>query len=272
MGHVFTFKDAVAYQQWTRDRRNACAVELETGLMCEMLKPVPGESVLDIGCGTGVSILRLLGKGLDVTGLDPSPYMLDVAYKNVQQRADLYRGFAENLPFDDNSFNHAVFFTSLEFVDNPRAALAEACRVAKDKIFVGVMNRYALKGIERRLRGVFTDCIYTKARFFSVWEIKAMIRSLMGDIPVGWRTIYHLPFEGRLTRRIETAELMKSFPFGAFAGVSALLVPRFRTTPLALKHVPRQKAGLVAGLPSEVCRAKTADIFDNEAYRGSMPV
>ena len=272
MGHVFTFKDAMAYQQWTQDKHSACAVDLEAGLMCEMLKPVPGESILDIGCGTGVSTLRLLNKGLDVTGLDPSPYMLDVAYKNVQQRADLYRGFAENLPFDDNSFNHAVFFTSLEFVDNPRAALAEACRVAKDKVFVGVMNRYALKGIERRLRGVFTDCIYAKARFFSVWEIKTMIRSLLGDVPVGWRTIYHLPFEGRLTRRIETAELMKSFPFGAFAGVSALLVPRFRTTPLALQHVPRQKAGLVAGLPSEVCRAETANIFDNEAYRGSMPV
>ena len=93
---------------------------------------------------------------------------------------DLYRGFAEELPFDDNSFNHAFFFISLEFVDDPVKSLAEACRVAKDKVFIGFINRYALKGVQLRLQGLFTPSIYNHARFFSVWELKRMARGIIG--------------------------------------------------------------------------------------------
>lgn len=226
--------------------------------MCDMLRPVPGETVLDIGCGIGTSLLTLLDKGLNVTGIDPSPYMLDVAYKRVQHRADLYRGFAEDLPFGDNSFNHVVFFASLEFVDDPRAALREACRVAKDKIFIGVMNRYAIKGLERRVKGVFSETIYNKARFFSVWELKAEIRQIMGDVPVQWKTICHLPFsQSGVLQKIESASLVRRFPFGAFAGVSALLIPRFRTRPLALKYAPSKRAGaLVGSMSTETMNAE----------------
>lgn len=248
MGYVFSQKDSEAFERERRDHRHGDIALLEGELMCDMLKPVPGESVLDIGCGIGTSLLTLLGKGLNVTGIDPSSYMLDAAYKRVNRRADLYRGVAEDLPFGDNSFNHAVFFASLEFVDDPRLALREACRVAKDKVFIGVMNRYALKGIERRVKGVFSETIYNKARFFSVWELKAEIRQIMGDVPVQWKTICHLPFvEGRVLNKIESAGLIKRFPFGAFAGVSALLVPRFRTRPLALKYTPPKNAGALLG-------------------------
>lgn len=248
MGYVFDQRDSAAFEKERQDRRHANIARLEGALMCDMLKPLPGETVLDIGCGIGTSLLTLLDKGLNVTGIDPSPYMLDVAYKRVSHRADLYRGFAEDLPFGDNSFNHVVFFASLEFVDDPRAALREACRVAKDKIFIGVMNRYAIKGIERRLKGVFSETIYNKARFFSVWELKAEIRNIMGDVPVQWKTICHLPFgDGKVSQKIESVDLIKRFPFGAFAGVSALLVPRFRTRPLALKYAPPKRAGALAG-------------------------
>ena len=248
MGYVFSQKDSEAFERERQDRRHGDIARLEGALMCDMLKPVPGERVLDIGCGIGTSMLTLLEKGLDVTGIDPSPYMLDVAYERVSKRADLYRGFAEDLPFGDNSFNHAVFFASLEFVENPRIALREACRVARDKVFIGVMNRYALKGIERRVKGVFSKTIYNKARFFSVWELKAEIRQIMGEVPVQWKTICHLPYgEGSVFSKIESVGLIKRFPFGAFAGVSALLVPRFRTRPLALKYTPPKNTGALVG-------------------------
>jgi SAM-dependent methyltransferase len=248
MGYIFDFKDAIAYQNWAEHKRSDFVTRLEADLMCDMLKPVPRETVLDIGCGIGTSLRILLGKGLDVTGLDPSPYMLDMACRNVKNRVDLYRGFAEDLPFEDNSFNYAVFFTSLEFVDDPQAALQEACRVAKDKVFVGVLNRYAIKGVQRRLKGVFTQSIYNRARFFSVWELKADLKKFVGDVPIRWKTVYHLPLgQGRVAQTLESAKLMQRFPFGAFAGVSAVLVPRFKTRPLTLKYAARQHSPVMSG-------------------------
>lgn len=205
--------------------------------MLNLLKPVGGESVLDIGCGTGFSIEPLIESGLDVTGIDPSPYMLDIAAANLGQRLDLYRGYAEDLPFDDNSFNHACFFTSLEFVDDPSKAVAEACRVAKDKVFIGFLNRYALKGFQRRLQGIFTPTIFNHARFFSIWELKSLVRCMAGPVPVTWRTVAQLPnASAKLVQAFEQSQIVQRSPFGAFAGLLVTLVPRFRTRPLAIRY------------------------------------
>ena len=238
MGHVFDFNDAVAYERWIRNSRDKRTAELEYRLMTDMLKPIRGETLLDIGCGTGASMVPFLDLGLQVTGIDASPYMLDATTRNLGKRADLYRGFAEDLPFEDNSFNHASLVTSLEFVENPAKALEEACRVAKDRIFVGVLNRYALKGIQRRLQGIFTHTIYNRARFFSVWEVKQMFRVLLGpDIPVSWRTVNQLPTNlGDTTVKFESSGIVQRFPFGTFAGIVVTLVPRFKTRPLTVRH------------------------------------
>jgi ubiquinone/menaquinone biosynthesis C-methylase UbiE len=79
MGYVFDFKDAIAYEQWFKKPESQIAFELETRLMRTLLQPVRGESVLDIGCGTGAGLLAFLEMGLLVTGLDPSTYMLDIS-------------------------------------------------------------------------------------------------------------------------------------------------------------------------------------------------
>ncbi len=241
MGYVFDFHDARSYAQSILQHHNRCAIALESQLMLNLLQPEAGESVLDIGCGTGASLEPFLAAGVDVTGIDPSPYMLDLAVNNLGHRVELYRGHAEDLPFDDNSFNHACFFTSLEFVDNPAKAIEEACRVAKDKIFIGFLNRFALKGVQRRLQGVFADTIFNRARFFSVWELKAMVRDTAGPVPIEWRTVLQLTnAKGKLTQAFEQSQIVQRCPFGAFAGMVATLVPRFRTRPLAIRYQPKK--------------------------------
>ena len=123
MGYVFDFNDAVAYQRWEKYSCNKAAAKLQSRLMTEMLKPIRGETLLDIGCGSGTSLAPFIDLGLQVTGLDASPYMLDATSCNFGNQVDLYRGFAEDLPFEDNSFNHASLVTCLEFVDDPAKAL-----------------------------------------------------------------------------------------------------------------------------------------------------
>ncbi|MBC2715828.1 MAG: class I SAM-dependent methyltransferase [Desulfobacteraceae bacterium] len=241
MGYVFDFNDAVAYDQWLNKDGNQRIVDLENRLMVEMLHPRFGERLLDIGCGAGASLMPFIGKGIQLTGVDPSPYMLDIAKKKVGHRVDLHRAFAEDLPFEDNSFDYAALCLSLEFADDPRKALEEACRVAKDGVFVGALNKYALKAFQRRIRGIFKTTIYNRARFFSIGEIKYLFTSLLGDVPISWQTTCHFPgMTNSLIDRFENSGFARKSPFGAFAGILALPVPRFRTHPLKLKSASAQ--------------------------------
>jgi SAM-dependent methyltransferase len=258
MGHVFEFSDAREYENWLQNPNRRFAAELENRLMMDMLKPMSGETLLDIGCGTGASLQPFLDFGLQVTGIDPSPYMLDFAIAKVKSRVDFYRGFAEDLPFDDNSFNYATLITTLEFVAEPEKALEEACRVAKDKVFIGVLNRYALKGFQRRVRGMFAPTIFNRARFFSVWEIKQMLAALLNKAPMSWRTVCQLPVTGnRFLSRMEQSTIVQRCPFGTFAGIVVSLVPRFRIRPLTLRYKAGQ-AGPLPGLPMSPYRNAVA--------------
>jgi SAM-dependent methyltransferase len=195
-----------------------------------------------------LTLVPLAERGLGVTGIDPSPYMLDIAIQKVGSRAELYRGFAEELPFDDNSFNHACFMTTLEFVSNPVKAVEEACRVAKDRVFIGVLNRFAIRGIQLRVSGIFNQSIFNRAKFYGIWELKRMVRSIAGAVPLSWRTVNQLPAVcGSFTQNLEGFKLVQRCPFGAFAGMVFSLVPRFRTRPLALRYRRNQSAGPVPG-------------------------
>ncbi len=248
MGHVFNFQEALASEQWFQKPQNRSVFELEAQLMRDLLKPMRGESVLDIGCGIGACLQAFLDMGLQVTGLDPSTYMLDVAIKNLGNRVDLYRGYAEDLPFDDNSFTYACLFTTLEFVEDPQKALEEAFRVAKDRVFIGVLNRYAIKGIQRRVKGMFSPTIYNHAQFFSVWELKGIIRGILGSVPISWRTVCQLPSPGgQFVHSFEQNRIIQRCPFGAFAGMVISLIPRFRTRPLAMRYQTKHTTGTATG-------------------------
>jgi SAM-dependent methyltransferase len=248
MGYVFDFNDARAYAQWIAQPRHQWAADLECGLIANLLKPAAGESILDIGCGVGGGTAALLEMGLNVTGIDPSPYMLDRCLERVGQRVDLYRGHAEDLPFDDNAFNHALFYISLEFVEDPRKAIEEACRVAKDRVFFGFVNRFALKGAQRWRTAFAGMEMFRHARLFTVWELKNLVRSMTGPVPITWRTVCQLPHApARVAQSIETSHLMQRCPFGSFAGMVATLVPRFRTRPLAMRYRPEKPMRVLPG-------------------------
>lgn len=100
---------------------------------------VPGEHVLDVGCGTGV-LTRLaaerVGTGGAVVGIDPSPAMLQVARRNATaevNRADFKVAAIEALPFETGRFD--VVFSSCMLHHLPpalkRAGLTEVYRVLK---------------------------------------------------------------------------------------------------------------------------------------------
>ena len=248
MGYVFDFHDAASYDKWLQNSANRFALSLETDLMISMLNPEKGRTLLDIGCGTGENLLKYLEMGLHVTGLDPSPYMLDIAADKLKNRADLHRGFAEHLPFDDNFFNYASLITTLEFVEEPEKALEEAFRVTKDRVFIGVLNRYALKNFHRRVKGIFTSTIFNQAQFFSIWELKQIIKKILGDVPLSWGTVCQFPFSSyRFVSILERNSIIQKCPFGAFVGMVVIPVPRYKTTALPLKCRVNHSIGAAEG-------------------------
>lgn len=90
-----------------------------------------GSSVLDVGCGTGVltvAAVRTVGDEGSVVGVDPNEGMLAVARRSAPT-VGWRQAPAEDLPFDDRSFDHTVSqFAAMFFVDRA-AALDEMARV-----------------------------------------------------------------------------------------------------------------------------------------------
>jgi demethylmenaquinone methyltransferase/2-methoxy-6-polyprenyl-1,4-benzoquinol methylase len=87
--------------------------------------------VLDVATGTGLVAERLLERGFRVTGLDQSPEMLAIARGRFGDRVELIEGSADDLPFEDGSFDHVTFTYLLRYVDDPAATLAELARVIR---------------------------------------------------------------------------------------------------------------------------------------------
>jgi SAM-dependent methyltransferase len=88
---------------------------------------------LDVGCGTGALCAAILEHcaPASLAGVEPSEGFLDSARKNLAGRAALYRGKADSLPLEDGAVDVVVSGLVLNFVPDPRAALAEMRRVAR---------------------------------------------------------------------------------------------------------------------------------------------
>jgi SAM-dependent methyltransferase len=249
MGYIFTYKDSVACESWQNNRQFTRVKNNQGKLLMDLLKPRPCDSILDIGCGTGELLLYLANqKGLQLSGVDPSPYMLDFAKQKLGNQADLHRAFGEDLPFDDNAFNHVSLMTSLEFAENPMAVLEEAARVAKDRMFIGIVNRYAFKGIASGASAVLERGLIGKARYFTVREVKDMVRSLLGNVPVQWKSVNLMaPESGGFLRFFDRYSLVRKFPFGPYIGMAVTLVPTYRVRPLPLKYAKKGGPEMVGG-------------------------
>ena len=97
------------------------------------LMPVKFKNILDIGCGTGSLLSKLLYQKPQVRafGLDLSEKMLEVAKERLPKNVELVYGEAEALPYDNKKFEVVTMIDSLGFFVNPEQAAIEAYRVLK---------------------------------------------------------------------------------------------------------------------------------------------
>jgi SAM-dependent methyltransferase len=87
-----------------------------------------GARALDVGCGTGFNVGRLLDRGFSVTGVEPSEGMRQRAVRD-NPRAEILDGDIRALPFPDGRFDVVVCIEVIRYLDDPARALAEMHRV-----------------------------------------------------------------------------------------------------------------------------------------------
>ena len=114
--------------------------------LCEVEKP-PAR-LLVVGCGDGSEASAFSSHAEEVVGIDPEvPESGDIR-STLPDNVTLARGFAEQLPFPDDSFDFILYFHVIEHVQDAQRSLVEIARVLSPggKVFVGTPNAWRLVG------------------------------------------------------------------------------------------------------------------------------
>lgn len=222
--------DPAEYDRWYKTPRGRWIGGREARLIQGGLAPRPGESLLDVGCGTGY-FTRALARRMQgpVVGVDVDEAWLEYALAHDDERASYAIADARALPYPDASFDMVMSIAALCFVDDEAAAIAEIVRVSRRRFAVGLLNRHSLLWLQEGRDGGHGG--YRGARWHSTRQARGLFDGLpVRDLHV--RTAIHLPTGGRIARVVERL-LPSRLPTGAFILVSGNVTerPSQRATP-----------------------------------------
>jgi phosphatidylethanolamine/phosphatidyl-N-methylethanolamine N-methyltransferase len=106
----------------------------------------PGQQVLEVGVGTGMS-LDAFPPYVHVVGIDPSKDMLAHAHAKIAENGwshvEVRQGDALNLDFPDSSFDDVLTFHVITVVPDPVRMMNEMVRVCKPGGRVVIVNHFA---------------------------------------------------------------------------------------------------------------------------------
>lgn len=112
------------------------------------------KKVLEIGCGVGIDGMEFTKAGADYTGIDVSEKSVELAKKyfklSGRDSNTIILGDAENLPFNDNSFDFIYSWGVLHHTPDITKAISEVRRVLKQsgRFCIMIYNRYSLVGLQ----------------------------------------------------------------------------------------------------------------------------
>ena len=140
---------------WDLGRYEHVATELQPVAVAavDRMDPRPGETVLDLGCGTGNATFLTAARGAAVVGVDPSPRLLGVARRSAEGRGLDIRflpGEAAAIPLDDASVDAIVSVFAVIFAPDATAAAAEMARVLRPGGRI-VLTAWPPGGVDGRL-------------------------------------------------------------------------------------------------------------------------
>lgn len=165
------------YDQWFQTPIGRLVEGYEIRLILEMLQIVPGQRILDAGCGTGIFTRYLLTAGAEVDGLEISLPML----RRAREKLAGYpfrsiQGDMLHLPFPDNRFDKFLSVTAIEFIEEGGAAVQEAFRVTRPggSIVVATLNSLSPWASRRKEVARKGHPLFRQAIFRSPNEMRAL--------------------------------------------------------------------------------------------------
>jgi len=150
-----------AYDDWFINNKIIYELELEA---VKQLMPSDAYG-LEVGVGSGKFATQL---GIKI-GVEPSKAM---AKKARTLGIKVFEGVAENLPFENNTFDFILFVTTICFVDDIKKTFEEAYRVLKKDgvIIVGFVDKESEMG-EKYIAKKNKSKFYNIATFYSTDEV-----------------------------------------------------------------------------------------------------
>lgn len=179
--------EAVIYDEWYSTPLGKFVDEVETKVVMELLRPQPGENILDLGCGTGNYSIKIARQGSKVVGVDCSESMLKIARAKAEElNLDIKFILADamSLPFEDNFFDACLSVAVVEFFTDQTRGLEEMFRVVRPngKIVIGFLNRESLWGELYTSEDFRKNTIFRFASLLSYNEIKQIKTDLLVEI------------------------------------------------------------------------------------------
>ncbi len=154
-----------AYRRYARIYDAVFGPVLQPGrkAVLDALKLKPGDRVLEVGVGTGLS-LPLYPRSVRITGIDVSGEMLEkararVASRRLENVEALLEMDAENMSFPDASFDKVVAMYVVSVVPRPAKLLEELHRVCRPDGEIYIVNHFQsenpiVASFERALAGL----------------------------------------------------------------------------------------------------------------------
>ncbi|MFN0277502.1 MAG: class I SAM-dependent methyltransferase [Pyrinomonadaceae bacterium] len=130
---------------WIAGDFGEIAKSIETGAeeFVARLDLKPGMRVVDVACGTGNLAIPAAKAGVEVTGIDIAPNLIEQAQARAAAEgvnAVFEVGDAEALPYDDNSFDIVMTMFGAMFAPRPDVTSAELIRVCKPGGLIAMAN------------------------------------------------------------------------------------------------------------------------------------
>jgi SAM-dependent methyltransferase len=145
----------------------------------------PGMDVLDVACGTGNATLPAARAGARVTGLDFAPGLLDIARERAADamvEIDFVEGDAQEMPFDDSSFDRVVSTFGHMFAPDHRRTADELRRVLRPDGVIAVAC-WIPEGSIGRMSRTIGELVPPPpgAEHPNLWGTEDHVRKLLGD-------------------------------------------------------------------------------------------